>query len=984
MAERLFPAADGPRVFGLPPGVDFGAELLAGLDARIADWSPEAVARIEVVVNTARARRRLLALAEDRGVWFPPRIRVLSDMVRDDPALPPLLPPIRRRLELARLVRALLAEVPEAGARASAYAMADGLATILAEMQIEGVSFQRLATLDAPEDAGHWQRSLRFLTLIRPVLEAPEGDAADPDRRLALAMARRAAAWIDAPPVHPVIVAGSTGSRGATARFMAAVAALPQGAVVLPGLDAELPAEVWAELAEGDAAADHPQAGLARFSAGLGIAPGAVENWSGGAPPSTARNALVSLAMRPAPVTDQWLRDGPALVPSLDAATEGLTLMEARDPREEAGAIALALRRVLAQGQRAALVTPDRTLARQVRAMLDRWGIEPDDSAGRPLDLTPPGGFLRLSAALLSGPVDPVTLIALLKHPLTASTEGARGRHMHCTGFLERRFRSDGGPVAHPGRIAEWAGHAGAPPGFADWAAWLAACHPAPLKGAQPLGAFLTAHLALAEKLAAGPGQMGSGTLWEERPGQAARLLADQLTAHAEAAGEMPVAEYRALLRSAMAGVDVPEPAYLPDPRVAIWGTLEARTQSADLIILGGLNEGTWPRLPRPDPWLSRTMRAAAGMPQPERQIGLSAHDFQQAIGGPQVILSRAIRDGEAPTVPARWLLRLTNLMTGLGPEGAAALQAMRRRGDDLLAVARRLDDGDPSIRARRPAPVVPASMFPAQLPVTTIERLVRDPYAVYARHILRLRKLDPLARVPDHMERGIRIHAVLEKFVTRTAQGLPADAEALFRQTVEEVLEATVPWPAARRIWIARLQALAAWFVQTEADRRRIALPHSMEAQGSLTLDGVPCDFTLTARADRIDTDGAGAVAIYDYKGGLPGKEEARLFHKQLPLEGWMALNGGFPDVQASHVAALTLIGTSSGGKLLELDCDADSLAQTWDGLRRLIAAYQAGGQPFRARARIRKRTDAGDYDQLARLGEWQDGDPVEPEVLE
>ena len=180
--------------------------------------------------------------------------------------------------------------------------------------------------------------------------------------------------------------------------------------------------------------------------------------------------------------------------------------------------------------------------------------------------------------------------------------------------------------------------------------------------------------------------------LWDKAAGAEALALLDEIAAEAEAAGPLSAHEYRALLAALMATRDVPEEAVVTHAGIAIWGTLEARVQSADLVILGGLNEGIWPRLPGADPWLGRGIRRAIGLGSPERRIGLSAHDFQQAMGAPRVVLTRATRDAEAPTVASRWLLRLENLLLGLGPEGEAALGAAKARGRRLLADAARLD----------------------------------------------------------------------------------------------------------------------------------------------------------------------------------------------------------------------------------------------------------------------------------------------------
>ncbi len=970
-----------PGVYALPPGADFAAEVRHGLLARLAGAGPAALAGVEIWTNTGRARRRLQAAFEDGPVCLPPRIRAFSDMAADTPGLPPELPPLRLRLQLARLTRELIRADPGSAAETDAWPLAESLGDLLAEMRIEAVTLDALRGLDAPEAAGHWQRALAFLQLIAPVLEAGDAEA-EPEQRLVLAMAARIARWVDAPPGHPVLVAGSTGARGATAHFMAAVAGLPQGAVILPGLDRALPARLWPGIAPGGETAEHPQAGLAGFCARLGADPAALPGWTDAASPEPARAALISLALRPAPVTDQWRAEGPAMAPQLAAATGAVTLLEAPDPLAEARAIALILRAAAADGSRAALVTPDRTLARRVTAELGRWGILPDDSAGRPMDLTPPGIFLRLVAGCLGGAPDPVRLVALLKHPLAASAPGARGAHLAAARALEGWLRAGrAGPAVDGPALARFAGDA---PDAAAWARWLGAALPRPVAGAAALSALAAELIRAAEALSAGPeAAPGDGGLWAEDDGARARALTDDLAAHAAAGGEMTAAEFATLLRGVLAGSNLPDPPYRAHPRIAIWGALEARAQAAELTVLGGLNEGAWPQLPRPDPWLSREMRAAVGLPLPERQIGLSAHDFQQAANAPRVVLSRALRDGEAPTVPARWLLRLTNLMQGLGAEGEAALGAMRARGRHWTALSHRLETPARVAPAPRPGPVVPPHAFPRRLYVTRIESLSRDPYAVYARHVLGLRVLDPLSRSPDALLRGQALHGVMELFVDRTRAGLPPDAGAVLEAVIAEVL-AEIPYPASRVLWAGKLRAAAPRILDGERARRARAQPWDLEAHGLIAVPGLPRPLELGARADRIDCDGAGGVAIYDYKAGdVPSEPQAQAFHVQIPLEWGIAARGGFAGLDARTPLALELLGLGTQ-KTRPYPADPGWLAEKWQQMHALLAALMDGRTPWAPRLKPQFVHQGSDYDHLSRFGEWAHGDPIAREALE
>ncbi|WP_224816349.1 double-strand break repair protein AddB [Hasllibacter sp. MH4015] len=978
----MFETLPTPHVFATPLGVDFCAALIDGLDAQLNGQPPHALARVEVHVANARMQRRLQTLYAQRGPGLLPRIRPILSLseTADLDGVPPAMTPLALRFQLAQLIAKLIDANPDLAPRAALYDLSDSLADFMGEMVEEGVPPQEIAALDMGDHSDHWTRARDFLGIAHDLIT---GDFRPiPEARQAQVVDALIAEWRHNPPDHPVIVAGSTGSRRATFRLMEAVAALPQGAVILPGIDRDMPRALWQGLLDGRrdglAGEDHPQFRLARLLDTMGMDPDQVPLWGDRQPANPARNRVVSLALRPAPVTDQWRKEGPKLQ-DVAGAMAGITLVEAPNPQMEATTIALRLRRAVEDGQRAALVTPDRRLARKVTAQLDRWRIVPDDSAGQVLSQTAPGRFMAQVAEAMTGPVTAEGLVALLKHPL-CHTGADRSAHILRTRDLELQLLRRG--LAFPNRAAlvDWAEKANGDPGRLAWVDWLSdTLFVNPATAPRPMPDRVAAHIARAEALAAGTGTDGSGELYDKDSGKAMLRLLDELRADAPSGGAMSARDYADFFQSLAADREV-RFALRPHADILIWGTQEARVQGADLTILAGLNEGTWPQAAEADPWLNRPLRAEVGLRLPDRVIGLSAHDFQQGIAAGEVWLCRAKRDDETDTVPSRWLNRLTNLLGGASAHAAQALDNMRDRGADWVRMAQALTQPAPDKRiapAPRPAPAPQNAPRLTRLSVTEIERLIRDPYAIYARHMLRLSALDPLRTAPDARLRGNVIHDVLDAFVDQTRGGLPEAADHLFLAVADATLQDAAPWPAARRFWRQRLVGVMPWYLAQEAELRALAAPWLLERKERWDVPGL--DLELTGKVDRIDKLPDGRVAIYDYKTGkVPTDGEAKHFNKQLLLEALMARGGAFAD-RALEVARLAYIGLGTNPDIRDEPVDAAAIEEVANGLVTLITHYRQRLVGFPSRRAVTDTRFDGDFDHLARLGEWDEtDDPV------
>ena len=966
-------SAASPSVFSIPPGESFVDALARGLLEETAG-DPLALSSTLILLPTRRACRSLREAFLRRSGGKPlllPRLRPIGDADEEELEitdgasleLPPAVPPLRRQLLLAQLVLKLgsgrggQTPSPEQAVR-----LAGELGRLLDQVQTEGLSFERLETLVGDDYARHWQITLDFLKIVTrhwPEIVAAQGWMDGALRRNRL-IEMQADAWEAVPPGFPIIAAGSTGSIPATARLLSVVAKLPQGRLVLPGLDRSLDGGVLEQ--------SHPQFGLQHLLSGLGLKPAEVPLWP--ACDLSPRAWLLSEAMRPAISTEQWRRLSPTPA-QMSQALAGVSRIDCPGPREEAGAIALMMREVLEHdGQTAALVTPDRNLARRVAAELRRFDIEIDDSAGRPLDITAVGAFLLLTAEMVAEDFAPHATLAALKHPLAQGLL-APGRFR----ALVRRLERDAlrGPRPGPGVAGL---KAAAPVDLHRWLDDLA--HAAkPLAalteaGETSLAALVRAHVDLAEALAADESGDGAAQLWRGEAGEAASLFLRDLADAADALPSLPARGYPGILRGLMAGVVV-RPRWGGHPRLSIWGPLEARMQHADLLVLGGLNEGTWPADAAADPWMSRPMRQDFGLPLPERRIGLSAHDFAQGFCAPRVVMTRSTRVDGTPTVPSRWLLRLDAVLQACG-------LAQPWEESPWVGWHSRLDQPEKIAALPPPAPRPPLEARPRALFATAIEAWMRDPYSVYAKHILKLRALDPIDADPGAADYGDLVHKVLDAFLKRHQRGpLPPDGlEELMELGRAQFTPLLDSRPGLAAFWWPRFESVARWFIAHEAERRTDVAEVNSEVEGALEIAAPAGPFTVKARADRVDLMKDGSLVLIDYKTGSPpsAKEVAAGYAPQLPVEAVIARHGGFKDIPGKPVSGLLywrLKGGEQGGEERSAGADAERLAeQALEGLAGLIAAFDDPETPYEARPHPEMAPKYSDYLHLARVKEW------------
>lgn len=996
MAELPKKNGAGPQVYSIAAHRGFADALVAGLVPRYRETG-FGLARLTLLVPSTRARRTITEAfiryfgAQGEAGLLLPRMAVVGDLDLDE-ALGPLLDPLgaseipravdpmRRWLALARLLREELGDKAPNGATLLRLARetARTMDRLLAE-ELAPDDLTEPAVLDLLGDlAEHWQASLVTFARVqqRWRFQLADWNAVDASTRRNLLFRHAARRWGSNPPGSPIVAAGVTSAAPALSSLLRVVSELPRGAVILPDLDLGLDEAVWEELgragatpepgaepfARGDAVS-HPQYHLKLLLNRMGVARAEVQPWhrrgEAAAPPE--RSHAISALFLPPEASRRWIH-----LTAEKRRLAGVRIMQCATPEEEAQGVALLVREGLEEpGKRIAVVTPDRPLARRIVNHLARWGIQADDTGGRPLSQTAAGRLLLLAADVAAGGASPVALTALLMHPL-ANGGIDRREWLKQLRVLELALR---GPRPREGRaplrglVAKKAAYN---PGLSEW--WAR------------VEAILSPLLALAETTAltdalgaasAAAEALAGEALWAREDGRALARFVEELAASAREAGTaVETAQLDMILRDAMDEVAV-RPPWGGHARVAIYGLLESRMSRADLVICAGLNEGTWPARGAVDPLLAPPVLRALGVPGADFRIGLSAHDLAGALGAPEVVLCRAARDESGPTIPSRFLLRVQALLGDL---------LDRHRETRAVDLARALTQAGDASHYPRPAPNPPAEQRDVAISATALDRLLGDPYQFYAGQIMRLKELEAIEDEPGPQWQGTAAHKILQRW----HEARRSDPSAEIAPIMAAVMEEANAHPLMRALWEPRLLAALEWVADEVRGSDREVLAVEEDARGEFRFEGV----RIHGKPDRIDRLPGGGVAIVDYKSGKPptaAQVEAG-FALQLGVLGLIARAGGFSMAPGQpeafeywslgksdksptgfgYIETPLKVGRKTSGLLPE-----QLLPHTEAKLREAVRDYIRGSRPFLARENPDYPAYAT-YDQLMRLAEW------------
>ena len=974
--------------YTIPAGQPFAEDLARGVLSLCTD--PVALSKATILLPSQRTvktvRDAFLSHFDGKAALLP-HMRAIGDseaehtgfaVLADEAAydIPPAISALDRQFLLAAQIRGfpIGGSLPTA---AQALSLAESLASLIDQLHGAGTKLSELSTILPDDLAQHWQDIQKFLQIVLqywPDLLEGRGEIDPADRQMRL-LQMQIALWKERPPEELIILAGSTGSLQGTRDMMSLVSQLPKGMVVFPGLEpvADMAGHTEDILSDFEVirnAPTHPFAMLSETMEAIGCTPDEVRLWPGCQNDIVKETAPVrqflSEVFRPAAQTARWrrLRE---LNPEIDfKSVAGLHRMTAENDHEEAALIASLMRETLETPEKTAmLVTPDRGLAQLVMSALSRWGIVVDDTAGQPLSETSPGRFLVLLAELPAADSPVQALLHLLKHPLVCSGL-SRGQFLRQLRQLEMtalrgvlpnrmlehiqvRLQND------PALLAFYTTHI-----EGVLAPFLQAC-----SGSIDLPQFSNLLAETAEALAASDKDPSGATRLYEGP--AGAEIATFLASLADC-NTTYVVESEALasaLHSLMSPISVRYP-HKKHPRLTILGTVEARMQKADRLILSGLNEGVWPPAQTQEFWMNAAARKTLNLPNLQWRAGLAAHDFLMAAGQKEVFLTRANRLGDTPTRPSRFLSRLQAVLT--------ATQLNHYVADEIPSRLQACLDADklgPVIPVSAPEPRPPTDKRPRQFTATEFDRWITDPYAIYAKHVLGLKALRPVDEVPGPALRGELVHNIVAEL---------SNCKIAPDQALTDIIKNWQGQPVIDGFWSSRLRTIVDWFLDQHKARKTEIETLLVEERGEISLTTSSGIFRISARADRIEKHHDGSVQIIDFKTGKPpSKTQVETMRKtQMLVEALIAAKGGFQklgsNAEVSSLEYWHLDGKpDAGGERKPVFPDTFDIAEIEAHLCHLFEIFADADTPYLSEPNFRAKPDFSDVRHLARVREWR-----------
>lgn len=924
------------KIYNIPFGLDF-CDILAEKLLNETKEDALKLAEYVVILPTSRASRNLQkAFSAKAKNMILPQIISLNMIDEDDISLlgnkeiSQTISNIKRGFVLTSFIMEVKAFEMN---KAQALQLAFELGNLFDKIETQKLSIKNLDQIIPEEFSEHWQVTLEFLYQVydqwQEYLQAHNLISKAEQRNLILKSQQKI--WQDSN--KNIIIAGFSSTIPAMLDLMKTVYHLPNGEILIQGLDRSLE---FSDLSEVDYLY-----GVYEIINHLDIDKKQIADFCNA---QNIRQELTSLAMLPSDKTTAWRLDN-----SISRETlKNTSYIECENEQNEAEIISLILRKELETPvQTVSLITPDRNLARCVASNLEKWNITANDSSGQPMQHTPVVNWLKLVLNMVVDNFSPVSFLACMKHPFASCGENKASFKANLR-TLEKEIRKKKSV-----NLSVF---------ILDKISFLKS------STEMPFADFLKAHILLAEQLASTDDKKGSEIIWKSECAEEVANFIHEIFENST--GEpITIEEYETMFSLIISGQQVRKK-YGFHPRLSILGLTESRLTKTDVTVLGGLNEGIWPPEPDVDGWMSRPMKKDFGMLSPDVNIGLSAFDFSNAFNFDKVYLTRAKKSNTSINIKSRFINRLEGVLQSKNLNLPINLE--------WEELAKKLNHAEfEETQRANPCPHV-ESRFRDSISVSAVDILRKDPYAFYASRILKLKKLDDVEEEISVATKGTIIHACLEEFIKQYPKELPENAEQELLLIGQKVFDDNIGNSNYYSFWWPKFENIVTWFIDNEKVRREINGYQNLavETSGSIDINGVK----VTAKADRIDV-GVDGVEIIDYKTGNPPSMKAMetLRYVQLPIEALIANANGFgidkTTNNVSDISVWSLKGKAQeGNKTPSISVSEELLNNTDEMLSNLISYFQQADTTYPAEPNIYKSLRYNDYEHLSRLKLWRD----------
>lgn len=933
-----------PQIFTVPAGYSIATLAAQHFMASVAraDWS-----RTVMLVPNRRScqvmRQALLAELKVEAALLPcilPLAEVGNELITliGSAALelldsiPPAMDVAQHRYLLASYVEAFERGRMGGSTLEHTLALTDSLLELQERAARHGITLtqQNIRPLLHADFAEHWKQSLEFLAILTdhwPAIEEESGFTTTAAREVRL-MEALATHWQQSPADYPVFAIGSSASQPATATLLTTIAELPQGAVILPGIDPSIALEDWHAVTAG-----HPLFHLKQFLDRWPLMPAQITALA----PATPNLWLEALA--PAEIIPHW-RTRPM------PRHEALHLIPCAHAEEEARVISLLLReRLEEQGAQIALITPDEGLMTRVAKQMQRYGIRIDRMSSGTLANTETGSLWANLTSCLSAPESPMLLRQLLHHPLLAfAPELLAGLEAGWHGINRTRC---GQLPRHAAALASHLQYASLK-NFVQQLADAAGKE-------QPASAWVQHVTTLLSLI--NTSQNGEGA--EAVEAELGRI------SYADRFGPLSAHSFRALITERLA-TPRRDIGLRTHPRIHLLTPVEARLQHFDRVILANMQDSIWPGLSPANPWLNLAAEKALGLPTPEEKISLMAHDVLMLGSGRDVFLTYPKRAGGSPVSRSRFIERIVTLLAAHGINEKAITSEHYVR----WAAMRHVADYAPE-PAAMPKPA--REQRPRRLKVTSIEKLFTDPYAIYAEYVLGLAALKDIDATPEPSDFGNLAHKAAERLAKhwdeKGQSATQAELEAIAQTSLRELSER----PNIDIFWRRRLVD-GLRFIDTEEAKRRAQLTSVTcedTIEGAIALaDGE--SLTLHGRIDRVEYAASGTRIIDHKTGDIASEKDIRSGKAPQLLAYALLMRLHEEAVETVEYWALPKRGEI--GEVRSVQPDAEEMAALKANLCAAFEQMLDANIPLLAKPFIGTPDQklGTDYDGISRYDEW------------